>query len=73
MTVGVQRGGISMKCIEDQFQLVDTFTKALDAVTFIKFRDMLVVLGSTPNLGLQRSNEPEKDNSEEPLEKKNRK
>ena len=38
---GFQGGDISMEYIETKFQLADIFTKALDAATFIKFRDML--------------------------------
>ena len=70
---GVQRGDISMEYIETQFQLADIFTKALDAVTFIKFRDMLVVSASTLNLVVKKAKEPKEDSSEEPAEKKQRK
>ena len=34
---GIQRNDISMEYIETTFQLADIFTKALDAITFIKF------------------------------------
>ena len=40
---GVQRGDISIKYVKIKFQLTDIFTKALDSVTSIKFRDMLEV------------------------------
>ena len=56
--------------------LADIFTKVLDAVTFIKFRDMLVVSGSTLNLVVKKAKEPKEDSrSEEPVraEKKQRK
>ena len=33
---GVKRGDINMEYIETKFQLADIFTKALEAVTFIK-------------------------------------
>ena len=59
-----------MEYIETQFQLAGIFTKALDAATFIKFRDMLVVSGSTLNFVVKKSKEPEVDESEEPAEKK---
>ena len=70
MREGGQRGDISMEYIETKFQLAYIFTKALDAVTFIKFRDMPVVSGSTLNLVVKKSKNPEVDTSEEPAQKK---
>ena len=54
-------------------QLAGIFTKALNAVTFIKFRDMLVVSGSTLNLVVNKNKKPEANNSEKLAEKKQRK
>ena len=54
---GAQRGDITIEYIETKFQLADTFTKALDATTFIKFRDMLVVSASTLNLVTEKNKE----------------
>ena len=59
MREGVQRGDISLEYIETQFHVTDIFTTAQDAVTFIKFRDMLVVSGATLNLIVKKSKEPE--------------
>ena len=70
---GVQRGDISMEYIAIKFQLADIFTKALDAVIFIEFRDILIVCGSTLNLVVKKNKEPEVNNSEEPVEKYQRK
>ena len=70
---GVQRGDISMEYIETKFQLADIFTKALDTITFNKFRDMHVVSGPTLNLVVKKIKEPEVDKSKEPAEKKQRK
>ena len=57
MREGVQRGDISMEYIETQFQIADIFTKALDAVTFIKIRDMLVLSASTLSLVMKNEEE----------------
>ena len=57
---GVQRGDI-------KFQLADIFTKALHAPTFINFRDMLVVSGSTFNLVVKKNKDSEAKNYEEPV------
>ena len=62
-----------MEYIETQFQLADIFTKALDAATFIKFRDMLVVSGSKLNLVVKKNKEPEIEKTEEPAQKKQKK
>ena len=62
-----------MKYVEPQFHLADIFTKVLDAVTFIEFEDMLVVSGSTLNLVVMKSKEPEVNKSEEHVKKKQRK
>ena len=70
---GVQRGDISMEYIETKFQLADIFTKALDTITFIKFRDMLVVSASTLNLVVKKAKETKASESEEPAQKKQRK
>ena len=71
---GVQRGDISMEYIETKFLLAaDIFTKALDAVTFIKCKDMLVVSASTHSLVVKKAKEPKEDSSEEAAEKKQRK
>ena len=48
--------------IETQFQIADIFIKALDAVTFIEFRDMLVVSASTLNLVVKNTKESKKKN-----------
>ena len=62
-----------MENIETQFQLVaNIFAKALDAVTFIEFRDILVVSASTLNLVVKKAKEPKDDSREEPAEKKQR-
>ena len=53
----VQRRDIIMEYIETQFQIADIFTKALDAATFIKFRDIHVVPASTLNLVVMKSEE----------------
>ena len=65
MIEGIQRGDISMEFIETQFQLAAIFTKVLDAATFIKFRDMLLVSGLTLNLVEKKSKEQEENKSEE--------
>ena len=65
---GVQRGEINIEYIENI--LADIFTKVLDAITFVKFRDTLVVSGSTHNLMMKKSKEPEVNKSKEPAEKK---
>ena len=62
-----------MENIETKFQLDDIFTQALDAATFIKFRDMVIVSASTFNLVVKKVKEPKEDSSEEPAEKKQRK
>ena len=48
-----------MECIETEVLLANIFAKALDVVTFIKFRDMLLVSGSFLNLVVKKSKEPE--------------
>ena len=58
---GVQRGDINMEYTETQFQLADIFTKALDAVTFIKFSDMMVMSASTFNLAVKNAKEPKEN------------
>ena len=50
-----------MEYIETQFQLADILTKALDAATFIKFRDMLVVSASTLRLVVKKAKDPKGD------------
>ena len=71
---GVQRGDISKDYIEKtQFQIVDIFTKALDAVTSIKLRDILVVSVSILNLNAKNSEESVEKKSDEPVEKKQKK
>ena len=62
-----------MGYIETKFRLTDIFTKALDAVTFITFKDMMVVSGSTLNLAVKKNKEPEVNGSEEPAQKNQRK
>ena len=73
MREGVQYGDISIEYTETQFQLADIFTKALDAATFIKFRDMIVVSTPTLNLVVKKAKEPRENNSKKPAEKKQRK
>ena len=70
---GVQRGNICMEFIQTKFQLADIFTKALNAVTFIKFRDMPVVCASTLNLVVKKTKETKEIDSEEPAQKKQKK
>ena len=71
---GVLRGDISLEYSETKFQSADIFTKALDALIFIKIRDILVVSGSKFNLVVKKSKESEVNNSEDsPAEKKPRK
>ena len=54
------RDDITIEYIETKFQLADIFTKALDAVTFNKFRDMLLVVSAstTRNLVVKKAKEP---------------
>ena len=59
--------------MKTKFQLADIFTKALDAVTFIKFRDIFVVSASKLNLVVNKPKEPKEDSNEEHVEKKQRK
>ena len=47
---GVQRGDIAMEYVTTAEQLADIFTKALDPILFIKFRDRLVVSRATLNI-----------------------
>ena len=70
---GIKRGDISMEYIEIQYQITDIFTKALGAVIFIKFRDMLVVSVLPLNLMVKKSKEPEAKKSEEHAVKKQKK
>ena len=69
----VQRGDMSMEYIETKFQLADIFHNAMDTVTFLKFRDILVVFGSTLNLLAKKSKESEVERGEEPAKKKQKK
>ena len=48
-----------MGYIATQFQITNKFKKALDAVTFIKFRDMLLMSAWTLNLEVKKSKESE--------------
>ena len=68
-----QRGDTSKEYIETLFQIADIFTKALDAVTFMKFRNMLVVSASTLNLVAKKNKESEEKKSDGLAEKKQRK
>ena len=47
---GVQRGDIAMQYVMTAERIADIFTKALDPVTFIKYRDCLVVSKATLNI-----------------------
>ena len=67
---GVQRGDNSMEYIEANCEIADIIPKAMDAVTFIKFRDMIVESASTLNLAAKRSKESEEKQSDEQLAEK---
>ena len=61
--------GVTAAATETQFQIADIFRKALDAVTFIRIRDMPAVsASSTLNLVANKAKESRK--KEEPVEKK---
>ena len=63
-----------MEYIKTQFQIVDIFTKALDAATFIKFKDMLVMVsGSSLVVVVKQIKEPEEIKGDEPAEEKQKK
>ena len=57
-----------MEYVETQFQTASIFNKALDAVTFVKFREMLVVSESTLSLMAKKSKKSEEKKSDESAE-----
>ena len=54
----MQRGDINMEYIKTKFQIADIFTKALDTLTCIKFRNQLVVSRAMLTFATKSQGEP---------------